>query len=148
MANEEHFLKTISQWEFDYGLFTDLPRILPLLAFLRVHSNSKEASYLSWQNKHPNFKTTCHIKLKFFLWTKLLENVLLAKHLISVAVALIAASSCINRNILPKFLAWIRFFPLVFRIHLSSLIKKPRFFIMIYLLLIKTLSIQIKKKYI
>ena len=25
-------------------------------------------------------KTTCHIKLKFFLWTKLLENLLLAKY--------------------------------------------------------------------
>ena len=31
---------------------------------------------------------TCHIKLKFFLWTKLLEELLLAKYLISVATAL------------------------------------------------------------
>ena len=30
-------------------------------------------------------KTSCHIKLKFFLWTKLLENLLLAKYLIPVA---------------------------------------------------------------
>ena len=33
--------ETISQWEFDYGLLTDLPRILSLATFLRVHSNSK-----------------------------------------------------------------------------------------------------------
>ena len=35
---------------FDYGLFTNLPRILSLATSLRVHSNSKEESYLSWQN--------------------------------------------------------------------------------------------------
>ena len=62
--------------------------LLSLTTFLRVHSNSKEVSYLSWQNTHPNLKTTCHIKLKFFLWTKLLENLLLAKYLISVATPL------------------------------------------------------------
>ena len=42
----------------------------------------------SWQNTYPNLKTTCHIKLKFFLWTKLLENLLHAEYLISVAAAL------------------------------------------------------------
>ena len=57
--------------------------LLSLATFLRVHSNWKEVSYLSWQNTYPNLKTTCHIKLKFFLWTKLLENLLLAKYLIS-----------------------------------------------------------------
>ena len=62
--------------------------LLSLATFLRVHSNSKEVSYLSWQNTYPNLKTTCHIKLKFFLWTKLLENLLLAKYLISVAAPL------------------------------------------------------------
>ena len=59
--------------------------LLVLVTFLRVHSNSKEVSYLSWQNTHPNLKITCHIKLKFFLWIKLLENLLLGKYLISVA---------------------------------------------------------------
>ena len=59
--------------------------LLSLTTFLRVHSNSKEVSYLSWQNTYHNLKTTCHIKLKYFLWTKLLENLLLAKYLISVA---------------------------------------------------------------
>ena len=62
---------------------------LSLTAFFRVHSNSEEVSYLFWQNTYPNLKTTCHIKLKFFLWTKLLENLLLAKYLISVVVPLI-----------------------------------------------------------
>ena len=62
--------------------------LLPHATFLQVHSNSKEVSYLSWQTVHPNLKTTCHLNLKFFLWTKLLENILLAKYLISVAVTL------------------------------------------------------------
>ena len=48
----------------------------------------EEVSYLSQQNKYPNLKTTCHIKLTFFLWTKPLENLLHAKYLISVAAAL------------------------------------------------------------
>ena len=63
-------------------------KLLSLETFLRVHSNSKEVSYLSWQNSYPNLKITCHIKLKFFLWTKLLESLLLAKYLISVAATL------------------------------------------------------------
>ena len=32
--------------------------------------------------------TTCHIKSKFFLWTKLLKNLLFTKYLISVTAAL------------------------------------------------------------
>ena len=73
MTNEKHFPKTISQWEFDYGLFTNLPRIIVTCDF---------------SPRYPNLKTTCHIKLKFFLWTKLLENLLQAKHFISVAAPL------------------------------------------------------------
>ena len=61
--------------------------LLSLATFLRVHSNSKEVSYLPWQNKYPNLKTTCHIKPKFFVWTKLRKNVLLAKYLIYVSAA-------------------------------------------------------------
>ena len=60
----------------------------PLTNFVRDHSNSKEVSYLSWQNTYHNLKTACHIKLKFFLWTKLLENLLFAKRLISATVSL------------------------------------------------------------
>ena len=56
--------------------------------FPRVHSNSKEVSYVSWQNTYLNLKTTCHIKLKFFLRTILLENLLVAKYLISVTAPL------------------------------------------------------------
>ena len=61
----------------------------PLLAtFCQVHSNSKEVSYLPWQNKYPNLKTTCHIKSKFSLWTKLPKSLLLIKYLISVTTTL------------------------------------------------------------
>ena len=59
--------------------------LLSLPTFLGVHSNSKEVSYLSWQNIYPNLKTTCHIKLKFFLWTKPLHKFLLANYLICTA---------------------------------------------------------------
>ena len=59
--------------------------LLLLVTFLRVHSNSKEVSYLCWQidYRYPNLKATCHIKLKFFLWT---EHP--AKYLISVTSTL------------------------------------------------------------
>ena len=41
------------------------------------------------QNAYPNLKTTCHIRLKFFLWAKPVESLLLAKYLIYVAAYLI-----------------------------------------------------------
>ena len=98
MTYEKDFPKTISQWEFDYGnygLLTNLTRIIvTCLTFLWVYSNSEELSYFFWQNTYPNLKTTCHINLKFFLWTKLLENLLLAKYLISVAAPL----SCLEKK--------------------------------------------------
>ena len=56
-----------------YQIYREL---FSLATFLRVHSNSKEISYLSWQNTYPKSKTTSHIQLKCFLWTKLLENLL------------------------------------------------------------------------
>ena len=62
--------------------------LLSLVTFFRVHSISEKVAYLSWQNTYPNFKTSCYIKLKFLLRTKLQENLLLAKYLISVAVSL------------------------------------------------------------
>ena len=46
-------------------------KLLSLATFLRVPD---KISYLSWQNTYPNLKNTCHIKLNFFLWTKILEN--------------------------------------------------------------------------
>ena len=62
--------------------------LLSLATLLRVHSKSKELTYLYWQNGDPSLKTTCHIRLKFFLWPKLLESLLLADYLVSVAVTL------------------------------------------------------------
>ena len=67
--------------------------LLSLLTFLGVHWNLKKVFYLSWQNTYPNLKTTCHIKLKFLFWTKLLENLLSAKYLKSVAATLNEAKS-------------------------------------------------------
>ena len=40
---------------------------LSLTNFLRVHSNTKEASYLPWQNKYPKLKAICYIKQNVFL---------------------------------------------------------------------------------
>ena len=77
--------------------------LLSIATFLRVHSNSKEVSCLSWENTYPNLKATFHIKLKLFLWTKLLGNLLLAKYLISVATPLTTNTSwkipgiCVSR---------------------------------------------------
>ena len=68
-----------------YKIYREL---LSLATFLRVHSDLKEVSYLSCQDTYPNLKTTRHIKLKNFLWTKLVENLLLAKYLISVTAPL------------------------------------------------------------
>ena len=48
------FRKLCDQWEFDYNLFKIYPELLSLTAILRVHSNSEEVSYLSWQNTYPN----------------------------------------------------------------------------------------------
>ena len=70
--------------------------LLSLATFLLVHSNLKEVSYLSWQNAYPNQKTACHIKLKIFLYTKLLENLLLPKYLVSVTAPLSLLLTCPN----------------------------------------------------
>ena len=91
MTNEKHFSKTISQWEFDYGLFTNLPRIIVARDF-SPSSFKRYPTSLDKTRTYPDLKTTCHIKLKFFLWTKLLENLVLAKYLISFAAPLNEAS--------------------------------------------------------
>ena len=96
MTNKKHFPKNISQWEFDFGLFTNLPIIIVARDF------SPSFSLFLWLflTKYvSNLKTTCHVKLKIFSWTKLLEwtclllaskelNSLLAKYLISVTAPL------------------------------------------------------------
>ena len=75
---------------------------MSLATFLRVHSNSKEVSYLSCQNTYPNWKTISHIKLKFLLWKKLLDNLLLAKYLISAAATLTYYRNCTTQAHNPK----------------------------------------------
>ena len=87
--------KPMRVWLWLVYKFTE--NFYPLTTFLRVHSNSKEVSHLSWQNTYHNLKTTCHIQLKLFLWTKLLENLLLAKYLISVTLPL-SNSRCTGKN--------------------------------------------------
>ena len=67
--------------------------LLALVMFAWVHSNSEEVSYLSWQNTYPNLKTTCFIKLKFLSWTKLLENLLLARYLYGCCCAFNSSDS-------------------------------------------------------
>ena len=93
----------------------NLPRIIVAGEFSPSSSNSKEVSYLSWQNTTPNLKTTCHIKLKFFLWTKLLEYLLLAKYLISVAAPLGVA----RQNTFAGKVMW-PFQTVIYRFYLSK----------------------------
>ena len=67
--------------------FTESYCHLPLLS--EFIQNSEKVSCFSWQNTYPNFKTTCHIKLKYFLSTKPLENLTLAKYLMPFTATLI-----------------------------------------------------------
>ena len=84
LAIEKCFPKTAGQRLLT---FLQIQReLLSFATFIRVCSNSKEVSNLSSQNTYPNLKTTCHIKLKFFLWTKLLENLLLAKYVLCLCI--------------------------------------------------------------
>ena len=55
------------------------------------------SEFIQTQKSHPNLKTGCYIKLKFFFWTKLLENLLLAKYIISVAPSV--NEDVVNNNI-------------------------------------------------
>ena len=84
MINGKHFAKTISQREFDYRLFTNLPRITVICDDCSSSFKLKR-DILPLYPTYPNLKTTCHIKLNFFFWTKLQENLLLAKYIISVS---------------------------------------------------------------
>ena len=87
--NEKHFPKTISQWEFDYDLFTNLLRIIVTCDFSQSYFKLRRGILPLLTKYVSNLKTTCHIMIKCFLWTKLLENLLLGRYLISVAVPLI-----------------------------------------------------------
>ena len=80
--------------------------LLSLVTFLQAHSNSKVVFYLSWQNTYLNFKTACHIKLKFFLWTTLLENLLLVNYLISVPATLNIIKSLISKALIDNEISY------------------------------------------
>ena len=81
------FLKTISLWEFNYGLFTNLPRIIVVYYFspnslkLRYPACSDRISIVTW-------KLLVIFSQSLFFWIKLIENLLLVKYLISVATDL------------------------------------------------------------
>ena len=80
----------------------------------------KEVFNRHWQKKHSNLKTICHINPKYFLRTKLLEKVLLAKYLIYVTAALgqkgVPGSNCHKRNL-------VTFAPFSSRVNLLSGLK-------------------------
>ena len=66
LTNRKHFPKIICQWEFDYGLFTSLPRII-VACDVSPSSFKLKRDILPLLTKEvSNLKTTCHIKLKFF----------------------------------------------------------------------------------
>ena len=83
------FGKSMSQQQFDYGLF---PKWVVYKIRTSITGNFSaslfKVSYLPWQNICSNIKTTGQIRSNFFLWTKLLQNLLLAKYLIYVAATL------------------------------------------------------------
>ena len=74
-----------SKMLFLLGL-SNLPRIIIACDFFLSQFKPTKGTLPLLQNRYPNTKTTSHIKLRFFLWTKLLENLLLAVNLTSVAV--------------------------------------------------------------
>ena len=87
LTNEKHFPKTIKQWEFDYDLFTNLPGIIVAHDF-SPSSIKLKRGILPLLTKYVFQLENYSLKLKFFLWTKLLENLLLATYLISVTAPL------------------------------------------------------------
>ena len=101
---EKHFLKIISQWKFNYDLFINLAIIIIACDFSLSLFILKRGILPALTNSNPYLKTTFHIKLKFFLWAKLLESLLLAKYLISVAAPLtIFPKKLYNRCLDPKY---------------------------------------------
>ena len=46
LTNEKHFAKTISQWELDYGLFTNLPKIAKYLISVAAPLIQHQPGYL------------------------------------------------------------------------------------------------------
>ena len=48
-----------------------------MLPWIIVYPKLKEVSYIAWQKQYPTLKTTCHIKPKFILCSKLRDSWLL-----------------------------------------------------------------------
>ena len=48
-----------------------------IVRIIKHHNMLRIICHLPWQNKHPNLKTTYHIKSEFIFLTKLFENLLL-----------------------------------------------------------------------
>ena len=61
----------------DYNLFTKLLRTIVSRNFSPSSFKLKRGILLTWKNIYFNLKTAYHINAKLFLWTKLLENLLL-----------------------------------------------------------------------
>ena len=80
-----------------YGLFTNLPRIIVGCDF-SPSSFKLKRGILPRLAKYISLSSTGHIKLKCFLWTKLLETLLLAKYLISVTAPLKLQSCKLYNN--------------------------------------------------
>ena len=62
LTNAKQFPKTISQKEFDYRLFTKLPRVIVARDISPSSFKLKEVFYFLWKNKYSNLKTICYIK--------------------------------------------------------------------------------------
>ena len=94
-----HFLITLfmrGKFSFLYvGIWFDVTKCGKSPYSVRIRENTEYGHilcsgyhYFPWQSKYFNLKTNRHIKPKFFVKTKLRENLLHAKYLISVPVAL------------------------------------------------------------
>ena len=83
-----------SEKEFKYALFTKSPRKFVARDFSSTSIKLKRGILPPLTKKVFNLKTTCHIKPKFFFWTKLLENLLLTKYFVSGAAVLIVLLIC------------------------------------------------------
>ena len=81
------FSKNWGKWELGYGLFAKFPRIIVASHFSSSSFKLKRGTLPPLTKNY--LKTTFHIKPKFFLWIKILEDSRLSKYLISVVATLI-----------------------------------------------------------
>ena len=88
MTNKKQFLKNMHQWELGCLIYKIAEDSCHFPTFRWVDSDVKIVFYLPWKNKYSNLKTTCHIKSKFSLRTKVVVNLFLTEHLKSVTATL------------------------------------------------------------